>query len=572
MCRRGTVTQIRDLMSHGVHTVEAHQTIDAIVGKLRRIGHEGYPVVREERVVGLLTRRDLDRAAEYGLGKLHVHDVMQSGSVTLAPEDSVEALEQLIVQSGWGQIPVIDAHEKIIGIVTRTDLIKYWAQSRPQFGKQNVRVSEAQVEATLGISAARLIQRIAAVARDQSVAVYMVGGCVRDLLLKRQNLDLDFVVEGDAIAFAKAIQQSLLGRLSTHPPFGTAKWSPDAQSLQLLGTNNLPEHIDFASARNEFYEHPTALPTVYRGSIKLDLLRRDFTINTLAVQIAPDFGHILDFYGGLRDLDNRQIRVLHSLSFIDDPTRILRAVRFEQRLGFSLEERTASHITPALPMLSRITGERIRNELDLLFSEDQPENGLRRLGELGALAAIHPTLASAASLEPIFKHIRQTHLDDADLMPPLPQDSWLLLASGMTLLAVRQLCERLLIVGNQATLMEQTASLQQEETHLATLNKPSQVVALLDKTDVRVVRVLYASTEISGVKSNLKHYLRMWCEIHPETNGSALIALGLKPGPCFQRILTRLRTGLLDGEFQSDDEPRQVKRWIAEGICNDNVS
>ena len=213
-----------------------------------------------------------------------------------------------------------------------------------------------QFETVLGQEAAAHIQMVAKRAQQaDAVNVYLVGGVVRDLLLGRANFDIDFVVEGNAIEFAEGLQGQQGGQLTAFKPFGTAKWKP-------TGENEALGHIDFASARYEFYEHPTALPTVYDSSIKLDLQRRDFTINTLAVQISPVsmFGRVVDFYGGVRDLEAKLIRVLHTLSFIDDPTRILRAFRFERRLGFKIEERTAELVQTALPMLGRITGERLR--------------------------------------------------------------------------------------------------------------------------------------------------------------------------------------------------------------------
>ncbi|MBE0688874.1 MAG: CBS domain-containing protein, partial [Anaerolineae bacterium] len=328
--------RVSQLMSHGVQTVNAQSHVREVVQQLRRIGHEGYPVVENGQLVGLLTRRDADRASEHGLGDLRVRDIMQTGAAALTPDDSIYALEQTMLQSGWGQIPVMGSNQRLIGIVTRTDLIKHWAQTHPPHAEIIPRVDVALVKQVLGENAAQLIHAVGEMALDRGQEVYMVGGCVRDLLLRRRNLDIDFVVEGDAIDFVEAICMALGGSTSSFRPFGTAKWFPDEMTHERLGLkhNDTPEHIDFASARNEFYEHPTALPTVYSGSIKLDLQRRDFTINALAMQVSPSFGRILDYYGGLRDLELKHLRVLHSLSFIDDPTRIVRAVRFEQRLGF----------------------------------------------------------------------------------------------------------------------------------------------------------------------------------------------------------------------------------------------
>jgi tRNA nucleotidyltransferase (CCA-adding enzyme) len=466
---------------------------------------------------------------------------------------------------------VVDQSEKLLGIVTRTDLIKHWARSHPHLARADITITLDQIEAIQGASIARLIARIGELAAEETLPIFMVGGCVRDLLLGRKNLDLDFVVEGDAIAFAKSVHAKIGGRVNSFPPFGTAKWSPDDATLRHLDAASLPDHIDFASARNEFYEHPTALPTVYTGSIKLDLLRRDFTINTLAVQIAPHFGRVIDFYGGLQDLENRLIRVLHSLSFIDDPTRILRAVRFEQRLDFTIEARTAALIEAGLPMLGRITGERVRAELDLLFMEPQPDAGMLHLKSLGALREIHPALDVSEATLALLGTLRTPPADEVDLYPRLPEDIWLVLASAMPPEAVAHLCDRLLISGSLRTLMSQTAELVRRATALGTNKLPSEVVTFLDAYDERAIRTLYATTSLAASQDLVRRYLRGWHHIHPSTTGHTLIAHGLKPGPCFQRILSRLRAGLVNGEFTHQDEMQHVREWLAEGICDDDL-
>src|SRR5690606_19292006 len=325
------ITRVGDLMSYGVQTFEASQTASDVAQQVRRFGHEGYPVIEHGRVVGLLTRRELDRTLEHNLGNLTLREIMSAGEVTLHPEDSVFTLEQRMVESGWGQIPVLDAEGKLLGIVTRTDLIKHWASTHPDLTPARTSITQETLRDVMGASVATLIEYIANEARALNLSLYIVGGAVRDLLLHRANLDIDVVVESRAIELAEKLRARYGGDVHSHKPFGTAKWVLDAEALGLPATE-IPAHIDFATARSEFYEHPTALPTVYQSSIKLDLQRRDFTINTLAVQLSPASasGQVLDFYGGLTDLREKRIRVLHSLSFVDDPTRILRAVRFEQ--------------------------------------------------------------------------------------------------------------------------------------------------------------------------------------------------------------------------------------------------
>lgn len=570
------VTRVADLMSYGVQTVSPKQSVQAVARQMRRIGHEGYPVVEEKQVVGLLTRRDLDRALEHGLGSLPVREIMSGGVVTVYPHDSVYTLEQRIVETGWGQIPVVDDSNHIIGIVTRTDLIKHWARIHPAGTKPAPIVTAQQVEQVLGQAAAALIQAIAAESQTQNIKLYLVGGVVRDLLLKRPNLDIDFVVEGQAPQLANRLVKNFGGHVTAFSPFGTAKWKLDssvAESLK-IDPNLMPDHIDFASSRNEFYEHPTALPTVYNSSIKLDLGRRDFTINTLAVQLSPEpfYGRILDEYGGLNDLQSGIIRVLHSLSFVDDPTRILRAFRFERRLGFRLESRTAELIANALPMLGRITGERLRNELTLLLYENTPEQGLINLQEQNILPAIHPAFHLNEAILPQFQAVREAHL------PWQPKDAadlyWHILAAHIPSDQLASWAERLLFAHTILESFQQTTHLLQMADELnQPSHPPSRIVALLEGISESALLTAWITLQNDFAREHIQHYWLEWRHIRPVTNGHDLRAMNLKPGPCYAQILHRLRVARLDGAIQSvDDEQQMLSHLIyQEKICDDRA-
>lgn len=547
------VTRVADLMSYGAHTVDADATLAKVVRRLRRIGHEGYPVVQDGRVVGLLTRRDLDRAMEHGLGEQTVRDVMMHGAVGLRAQESVYALEQIVVESGWGQIPVLDDNDRLIGIVTRTDLIKHWARIHPEGGPPaETRLVPEQMDAVLGISAGKLIRKVALFAQEQAISLYMVGGAVRDILLDRRNLDLDFVVEGDAILLAEGLRSRFGGRVSSFHPFGTAKWRLDGSVCSALGVEagELPDTVDFASARNEYYEHPTALPTVYNGSIKLDLLRRDFTINTLAVQISPaeSFGRVLDFYGGLEDLKAGVIRVLHSLSFVDDPTRILRAVRFETRLGFHIEPRTSELIAVAQPMLARITGERLRNELDILFGEAEPEQGLARLQERGLLRSIDPVFEFSPQLMILF------HAARAGDLPWLRECTleslyWHVLMASIPAASVARLCERLLIGRTMAETLIRSAQLVENVSSWCHSDlRPSQIVPILDGMSEAGLLAIWLALEMPVARERIRLYWTRWKHIRPTVNGHVLHDRGLPSGPAYARILGRIRSAWIDGE------------------------
>lgn len=561
------VTRVADLMSYGVQTVDAGKRVSQVVQQMRRIGHEGFPVLDHGRVVGLLTRREVDRAMEHGLGDLTVREVMTGGAVTLRPGDSVFTLEEKMVESGWGQIPVVDDHDphRLIGIVTRTDLIKHWARAHPIKAAPRESFSIEQMRRILGDAAARTIELIARQAQEMNINLYMVGGVVRDLFLNRPNFDLDFVAEGNAIELAKSLQAHYGGDVHSFQPFGTAKW--------ILEPSHLPPHVDFASARYEFYEHPTALPTVYQSSIKLDLQRRDFTINTLAIQLSPAAGPVLDFYGGLDDLRRGLIRVLHSLSFVDDPTRILRALRFERRLGFTIEPRTAELMTTALPMLRRITGERVRNELELLLHENEPEQGLLNLQRHGVLENIHPAFHMDETLAHLFEAARVEAL-------PLPAPDmvnfyWHILFHRVPVATLAELCERLMIGRRVADSLVETARLvdRLDEFNQPEM-RPSQIAERLEGlSDEALLTAWLVSADTPLARERIQRYMLDWRLIQPAINGHTLRAIGLAPGPCYSVILKRLRTARLDGEIVDEAGERALLDRLLreEKVCDDDL-
>jgi tRNA nucleotidyltransferase (CCA-adding enzyme) len=393
-----TVAQI---MSYGVHTLPADITVDEAAEAMVRYGFEGFPIVGQDgQIVGILSRREIDRAKRLRLGSNPVRDYMTKGNIEVVPGDSIERLQQVMTQHGVGQVPVTSDGE-IVGVVTRTDLIKLWAT--PAHKPPRPREIAKKIKDALPCPLLDLLQEASQQAHDMGYPLYVVGGFVRDLLLGESNLDMDLVVEGDAIRLARRLARQIPARTRSHKQFGTAKIILAGRVAEF----GIPS-LDFATARMEFYAHSAALPEVERSSIKADLHRRDFTINTMAIRLdSGHYGELLDFYGGEQDLKNGLIRALHSLSFVEDPTRIMRAARFEQRLGFVIESRTAELIDGALSMLSRVSGERIRHELYLILEERQPERVLCRLNALGVLNQIHPQLGCSEDILGLFPHLRQ---------------------------------------------------------------------------------------------------------------------------------------------------------------------
>ncbi len=556
-----TVAQI---MSAGVQTLNPTEKIAIAADRMRQYGFEGFPVVDEKgRLLGILTRRQVDRALHHGLGNSPVQLYMHAGHFTIRPDASVARLRRLIVTSGWGQIPVVDTNDHIIGIVTRTDLIKGW--QTPMNGSRAAEITQ-RMEETLPPGLYALLQRIGQEAEKVDLSLYAVGGFVRDLLLGRSNFDVDLVVEQDAITLAEQLVRHYGGRIRRHHRFGTAKWilpAPEERGSDFPTGPGLPQTIDLVTARTEFYEHPTALPTVERSSIKLDLLRRDFTINTLAIRMdGKHWGELLDFFGGEADLQQGIIRVLHSLSFVEDPTRILRAVRFEQRFNFRMEAQTEALIKDAVGLLKRVTGARIRHELELILQEQAPELALRRLDQLHVLEILHPALCCDPWIQQRFQQLR---LRLADQQPPeaIERLYFALLLFHQETSVARALVKRLLLRGKTKTLLQEVDRLKKQLPKLQSEPLPnSQIAALLRPFRPATLFVVEIAASEPVVSRRIDLYRRQLQQVKPYTDGHRLRELGVHPGPYLGHILATLRDAWLDGGIRSREEEEQLLQTL----------
>jgi tRNA nucleotidyltransferase (CCA-adding enzyme) len=562
---------MRKIMSRRPRLLEPDTPAEEAARLMQRYGYEGYPVVRAGKLIGLLTRRAVDRAISHKLN-LSAASLMDAGEVFVHPEDPVEQLQKVMTQSGWGQVPVVDADNgKIIGIVTRTDLLRALAGREGPTGQSlpgAVNLS-ARLEAALPPGHVALLRLVAAEARALRRGAYIVGGFVRDLILERPSLDFDIVIEGDAIGLARALAHRFGGRLVSHSRFGTAKWrlneqeggqpGLDARLVQALGgAGGLPDFLDLISARTEFYEYPSALPTVERSSIKLDLHRRDFTINTLALRLdGRHYGDLYDFWGGLSDLRHGLVRVLHSLSFVDDPTRMARAVRFEQRFGFAIEDRTRQLIVEARDLLRQLSGDRLRHELDLILAEKRAPAMLARLEELGLLSTLHAELGWKAELAGALEEVLRGGLDASWKLPETWQHAplrrvlayciWL---SPLSAESAAQLAQRLRLPLPVAQAVEATCRLAKTGLGVAG-EKPSRAAAILAEIPLPAAYALRVLGLPPRARVALQSYITTWRHIQPITDGDALLARGLKPGPLFARVLSALRDAWLDGQIHT---------------------
>ncbi len=553
---------VAEVMSLGVQVLSPTDTVADAAERMRRTGHEGFPVVEDDQVIGLVTRRAVDRAQQFKMTDTSVTQVMEAGNVTVNPDDSVEYVQQVMIESGWGQIPVVN-REQVLGVVTRTDLIQLWGIAEHPTRRPNIisRLQQALSEPVLS-----LVRRISQTAQQMEFVPYFVGGLVRDLLLGQSIVDVDLVIEGDAIDLAQELADRVGGRVIAHSRFGTAKWLLSEEvwakvSDQISGEEDLPPSVDLVTARTEFYTHPTALPQVAESSIKQDLHRRDFTINTLAIRLDPEhWGELLDFYGGEQDLEAGIIRVLHSLSFVDDPTRILRAARLESRLGFHLDPRSEELIEDALPLLKRVSGDRVRHELELIFREDEPEQALCRLEELGALNQMHPDLCCDRWLRQKYQFLRE-RLDPR--MWELESEDMCfvhlaLLAYRLDRQAKRVLAKRLKLRREDMDDLLLVEGWRRNESELAKASRTSEVYDLVQPYPARVLAVVWAATDNTLVQERLFRYQTEWRRVEPEITGDDLKAMGLEPGPLFGDLLRTLRDARLNGAVTTRDEEKAL--------------
>jgi tRNA nucleotidyltransferase (CCA-adding enzyme) len=390
-----------------------------------------------------------------------------------------------------------------------------------------------------------LLSNIAAQAASLNMPCCVVGGFVRDLLLGKPVNDLDIVVEGDAIQLGKKIVEVYGGRLTPHFKFHTAIWElPSSFILH-------PSSLDLITARKESYDHPGALPTVTPATIADDLRRRDFTINAMALRLdGKGLGEILDPLEGQPDLERGVIRALHPKSFMDDPTRIFRAIRYEGRYSFNMEPSTLNQINPeSLAVLSKLSGERLRHELDLIMEEPRAADILLRAAKLGVLGAIHAAL-------PEFKPGSADFLEmDARLDIPADRRTmgYMLWFMDLSEEDVILLANRLDFTNELMLYVWAAAQLKRGLPHLVDMKPSEWTYALENLPPLSIYAVYLVSRE-----SDLLRYLSVWRHISQRATGDDLKSLGLPPGPQFKEILLRLRAAWLDGEVTSETQEKEL--------------
>ncbi|WP_147802976.1 CBS domain-containing protein [Alkalicoccus halolimnae] len=363
----------RDLMTSPVRVIAPETTVETASKMLYRYGHSGFPVAENEKLTGIISRRDIDKALHHGLGHAPVKGFMQRDPFWIKSDTRLETIRSLMMEEQIGRLPVLK-DDKMIGIVSRTDLIEAMhgpnvIESRREAAAPVKRQVTNTMERMLAPQILQLLKMIQKKCEDMQMRAYLIGGIVRDMFLNIPNEDLDIVVEGDAIKVAEQLQIEYGGKVRAHEIFRTATWSHSSGCK-----------IDLTSARTEYYDFPAALPDVEPSTIKEDLFRRDFTVNTLAVSLNKNsYGELTDYFQGLKDIYAKRLKVLYNLSFVEDPTRILRALRFEARFGFRMDPQTKYLAEENMELLASVSYARLADELSRLFLHSDPRIGAERL-------------------------------------------------------------------------------------------------------------------------------------------------------------------------------------------------
>jgi tRNA nucleotidyltransferase (CCA-adding enzyme) len=419
-----------------------------------------------------------------------------------------------------------------------------------------------------------LIRRAAAAAERLGMPMYMVGGFVRDLLLGRPGLDFDLVVEGDAIRLARELARKHGGKVTAHSRFGTAKWAPPKSK----GEAGFPGTLDLISARAEIYRHPAALPTIKPGDLSADLRRRDFTLNTLAIGLdEAHFGQLRDELGGERDLERGLVRVLHPGSFVDDPTRLYRAVRYEQRYGFHIAPDALALIPEARPYVEKLSAQRLRHELDLILAEPRAAGMLGRLAELELLKAVHRALPWDHAVRQRLEAPRHPELlgyraDKTAKAHPGAKDergednreqveaaflNWILWLAALPAGEIESINRRLHFSAALNRALAGASDLMAALPSLSSM-RPSGWAARLEGVPLPAVYAVSLAATGGRSREMLENYLLRWRHVKPKISGADLKRRGLQPGPQYQKILRRLRDAWLDGEVRSDEEESRL--------------
>lgn len=561
----------RDIMFFPVKSVDAQCPIGEAKSIMVKYNINALPVLQQERIAGIISRQIVEKAAFHKLDNVPVREYMSTDASTVKPDESIEQVKEIIIGGNQRFLPVAK-DGKLVGAITRTDLLRVLEDeiAKNVLGKvefhetyekrKNVR---KLMEERLEKKTLHKLTEIGSLADRLGYHAFLVGGFVRDLLLRMETYDIDIVIEGDGLLFAEEMAKNFGIKVKPHKEFATAKIIyPDGFK------------IDIATARLEYYKAPAALPVVEHSSLKLDLHRRDFTINTLAISLNKNtFGLLIDFFGAQRDIKEKTIRVLHSLSFVEDPTRVFRAIRFEHRFGFQIGKHTLNLIKNTIKMdfLSKLKGKRIWSELSLIILEEAPEKILKRLQELDLLKFISPDLTFDKEKEKLFSQMHAVLRWYELLYHGKPCDTQAFYVLGlldrMNSEQVEDFCKRTEMAESlRSRVLENTEKYREAISKLPEAiytGRKSEIFRVLEPLSQETKLFIMAKTKSEEIKKAISNYVTYKDVLKPVFTGEDLKRMGVKEGPVYREILETLKDAKIDLSLKTkEDEESFVKKYI----------
>jgi tRNA nucleotidyltransferase (CCA-adding enzyme) len=553
------LVKVESIMTSPVVAVPPEALVAEAYRTMLRFGHQALPVVYDGRVVGMMTRKDLDKAHLHGFDRALVRDFMTEGIIAISSDASVNEAHRLMATYSFERLPVLQG-ERLIGLVTRSDLVRalyqlyYRATSDKNAGNTSLWTEDIGdlLSKSCDAGTLALLRRIGKRAEELGMKAYLVGGTVRDILKGEKNIDLDISLEGDAETFIQ-------------------NWDgPECHSTvhgyYKTGTLTFPngQKVDIATARREFYEYAAAMPEVSSDSLNQDLGRRDFSVNAMAVSLSEnDWGTLLDFYSGRRDLKDGILRVMHNLSFVEDPSRVLRGIRLEQRLKMRFEDNTLRLLFNAIHggLMNKLSSSRIRIELELDFRERRPERAATRMRELEVWEALFPGLhfnTAAAKrmkrLQNILPSARKAGLNFKGL-------EWLayvaifLADSAVSLqtLAMDRLnfssAERRIVSDSLAALPHVKQFFNSKKAF-----QNSEVYLFLKSYALIPLLYCWATVERRQTRRWLAHHVTFLTRLRGELTGEDFLKMNYTSGPWLGEMLEALRLERMDGKITTRAE------------------
>lgn len=555
-----------EIMSSPVKTITPGERLKDAKEIMAKFQINLLPVVKGDKLIGLLSRQDVGKAIYHGLEQNAVKEFMTSDYSEADMETPLSTIKEMIIEGNQKFLPVME-NGKLSGCITRTDILRILHFDAKKPGRLVTRSTHSKsmkgaINSKLQKWIRELIKKAGIKADEMGLKAYLVGGFVRDLIIGRRNLDIDIVVEGDGIAYAEGLAEIFGGRVRSHRDFGTAVLiMPDGFK------------IDIASARMEFYASASsALPTVEAGPIKMDLSRRDFTINSMAICLnSRGFGELIDYYGGYRDIKEKTIRVLHASSFIEDPTRAFRAVRIEQRLGFHIGKQTLAFMKNAVTLnfFTKVPASRIFNELKIILEEKAPISALTRMDELDIMRFIHHDICIDETVKRQLHELLKVMNWFELLFKEDIYERWLLLFAALQeKLSMDEVSKLLKGIGLAAKYRDKLLEIKKETEIKTTALRGEKrddcsLYHILAPLKIETLLFIMAKADLR-VKERISHFITDLRNTSISTTGKDLKEMGLTEGPVYSEIKRSLLDEKLKGNIKNrKDEANHIReRWM----------